>query len=166
MSNRTAMVKLPALQMAWRIYYSLVLLVVGTALGVFVSLFLKEQGSGAAGFLSTLGVALLINVPAWTAAGWVYGGLAFKAFDATLIEGEGVLVRKGVWWRSEIMVPITRLQHIDVNQGPLDRHWSMARLSLHTAGTHDHGTKIYGLPVAQAHALRTTLLPRERLAHD
>ena len=59
-----------------------------------------------------------------------------------------------------------RLQHLDVQQGPLDRRWGMASLSLHTAGSHDHHTRILGLPLAQAHALRDHLLPRQAIAHE
>ncbi len=54
------------------------------------------------------------------------------------------------------------LQFLDVNQGPLDRRWGMASLSLQTASAHDHTTRIAGLPLQEAHALRAALLPLTR----
>ncbi len=152
------MVKLPALKMTWRVSFTVIGLVAGIFVGAILTLMLKAKAQ-------LLMNAFLTGL-AFAGAGWLYAGRAYEAFSATLIEGEGVLVSTGVWWRAEIMVPISRLQHIDVNQGPLDRRWSMARLTLHTAGTHDSGTRIYGMPVDHAHAMRNTLLPRQPLVHD
>ena len=100
----------------------------------------------------------LLPLSAWAA--WRYAARFFEAYQARWLPKEGVVLNKGVWWRSEVWVPMARLQHLDVSQGPLDRRWGMASLSLHTAGTHDHKTRIHGLPQAQAHALREALLPR------
>jgi membrane protein YdbS with pleckstrin-like domain len=152
------MIKLPALKMAWRVYFTAFFLLAGVAICVFLSLMFKAKAQLA---MNTLMVAVASG-----AAGWLFASRSYEAFDATLVEGEGVIVSNGVWWKSEIMVPISRLQHIDVNQGPLDRRWSMARLTLHTAGTHDRGTRIYGLPLEQAYVLRDKLLPRQPLVHD
>jgi membrane protein YdbS with pleckstrin-like domain len=152
------MVKLPALKMTWRVSFTVIGLVAGIVTGGLLSLMFKAKAQALMNALMT-GLA-------FAAAGWLYASRAYEAFSAILIEGEGVLVSTGVWWRAEKMVPISRLQHIDVNQGPLDRRWSMARLTLHTAGTHDRGTSIYGMPVDDAHAVRNMLLPRQPLVHD
>jgi membrane protein YdbS with pleckstrin-like domain len=168
MPTHTEMLKMPALQIAWRIYYSLFALLVGSGLCIFFgfSTVIRSRQEWSLMFALKLVLLVLANGAVWACLGWLYANRAFHAFRALVIEGDGVIVYKGVWWRSEIMVPISRLQHIDVDQGPLDRRWSMARLTLHTAGTHDRGTRIYGLPVEQAHALRTVLLPRQPLVHD
>jgi membrane protein YdbS with pleckstrin-like domain len=158
MPNRTEIVKLPALQLAWRVYF----IVWGFLFGAGACIALGLMFGAVRDMLMPAAICGLV----WAAAGAYYAQRAFNAFSATVIEGEGVIVKKGVWWCTEIMVPISRLQHIDVNQGPLDRRWDMARLSLHTAGTHDKGTRIYGMAVEQAHALRSALLPRQPLAHD
>lgn len=75
---------------------------------------------------------------------------------------DGVLIRRGVWWRTEIFVPRARIQHTEVNQGPLDRRWGMASVSLHTAGTHLENLKLPGLPRELAQRLRDELLDRRR----
>lgn len=104
--------------------------------------------------------AWLALLPLAAVCGWRYAARYFAAYQARWLPEEGVVLNEGVWWRSEVWVPMARLQHLDLSQGPLDRRWGMASLSLHTAGTHDHKTRIHGLPLAQAQALREALLPR------
>ena len=74
----------------------------------------------------------LLPLAAWL--GWRYAARYFAAYQARWLPDEGVVLSSGVWWRSEVWVPMARLQHLDVSQGPLDRRWGMASLSLHTAG--------------------------------
>jgi len=90
----------------------------------------------------------------------------FKAYRIEHFPQAGVRVCDGVWWRNETWVPIARLQHMDVRQGPLDRWWDMATLSLYTAGTHDHVLHLRGLPLAQAQSLRAALLPQLHRGDD
>lgn len=78
--------------------------------------------------------------------------------------GRGVVVTRGAWWRREVWVPITRLQHLDVERGPIDRRLGLAKLLLHTAGSHEFRIDIKGLSPETAIALRDALL-EEVLAH-
>lgn len=98
--------------------------------------------------------------------GWYYAGRRFSLYRAYLHAGQGVALQDGVWWRSEAWVPLSRLQYLDVNQGPLDRRWGMASISLQTASSHDHTTRIAGLPLQEAQALRAALLPLTRSEHE
>lgn len=126
------------------------------------SLLVEDVGwSAGITVLAALLLALLL-----AGLGWRYARQRFAHYQGQWLAGEGVVLRSGVWWRNEAWVPMARLQHLDVNQGPLDRAWGMASLVLHTAGSHDHKTRIDGLPVAQAHALREALLPRVRATHE
>ncbi|MGM9515315.1 PH domain-containing protein [Roseateles sp. DB2] len=98
--------------------------------------------------------------------GAVYGAWRYQAYSAALHPGEGLVLRRGVWWQTESWVPIARLQHLDLQQSPLERLWGMARLELHTAGQHDHKTAVQGLPLAEAQALRASLMPRVQGHHE
>ena len=70
-------------------------------------------------------------------------------------EGEDELrVAHGVWTRIETHVPLARVQHIDVSQGPIERSASVCRLILHTAGTADSRVVLPGLSRATAERLR------------
>ncbi|MDP2370504.1 PH domain-containing protein [Rhodoferax sp.] len=152
--------KLPKLRQLWR----LSALAQGTLLGVGLMLaaYLAAPSAWRASWL-------LLALLAWGGlliAAWRYADQRFAAYEAALFGGEGLRVRRGVWWRKEVWLPIARLQHLDVSQGPLDRRWGMASLVLHTAGRHDHSLTLPGLPLDAAQALRATLMPRRQGAHD
>ena len=104
-------------------------------------------------------VALLMAPLIGFLLGWRYA-TRYAALYAGMHLADGVLIRRGVWWRAEIFVPRARIQHTEVNQGPLDRRWGMASVSLHTAGTRLEHIVLPGLPRAIAEQLRDTLLDR------
>lgn len=147
----------PAQLRFWQWGYALI----GTLLGTAISV--------ATWFAIDKALALPDSTPfAWTMLsgallawpGWYYAGRRFQRYDAEWHPGKGVVLHDGVWWQTESWIPVARLQHIDVQQGPLDRRWGTARLTLYTAGTHHHRLTIKGLSVDQAHAMREALLPR------
>lgn len=152
--------KLPQLRRLWR----LSAMAQGSLLGLglmLASFFVAPSG--------WRGAWLLAALVAWSGlliVAWLYAGRRFAAYEAALFDGEGMRVRRGVWWRTEVWLPIARLQHLDVSQGPLDRRWGMASLVLHTAGTHDHALALPGLPLDTAQVLRATLMPRRQGQHD
>jgi len=85
----------------------------------------------------------------------------YSALYAATHLTDGVLIRSGVWWRGELFVPRARIQHTEIQQGPLDRRWGMASVSIHTAGTSLESIKLPGLPRPVAEALRDALLDRK-----
>ncbi len=77
----------------------------------------------------------------------------------------GIEIRKGIIWRQVINVPRNRVQHTDVVQGPLLRHYKLASLVIHTAGTTHAIVTLPGLSRARALQLRDFLIRREQ-SHD
>ncbi|KLE34389.1 PH domain-containing protein [Aurantiacibacter luteus] len=63
-------------------------------------------------------------------------------------------VVRGVMFHSDSVVPFNRVQHLDVEQGPLERAFGIARLILHTAGTHGSSVVLPGLDHAVAVDMR------------
>ncbi|WP_017664866.1 PH domain-containing protein [Porphyrobacter sp. AAP82] len=63
-------------------------------------------------------------------------------------------VVRGLMFRSDTVVPFGRVQHIDVNQGPLERFFGIATLTLHTAGNHNASVTLPGLGEALAREMR------------
>ncbi len=63
-------------------------------------------------------------------------------------------VVKGVLFHADTVVPFSRVQHLDVEQGPLERAFGIARLILHTAGTHNSSVTLPGLAHADAVSMR------------
>jgi membrane protein YdbS with pleckstrin-like domain len=74
-------------------------------------------------------------------------------------------VQRGLIWRSEVLVPRTRVQHLDLERGPIERRFGLATLVVHTAGTRMNALRQHGFLDADAVALRDALLP-EPDRHD
>lgn len=151
--------KMPALRSVWRGIYTVMGALLGLAAGLVLGAIARAWPTWWLALTALPPCALM----AW--AGWRYAGWRYAAYRARWHPTEGLVVQRGVWWRNEVWVPVARLQHIDINQGPLDRRWGMASLTLRTAGTHDHATRIDGLPVAEAQELRRVLLAQAGAGH-
>jgi hypothetical protein len=74
------------------------------------------------------------------------------------IDGAGIEIRRGVWWRKVTHVPRSRIQHTDVSQGPIERGFGLATLHVFTAGTEHAEVALGGLSHATALAVRDHLL--------
>ncbi len=66
-------------------------------------------------------------------------------------------VVRGLMFRSDTVVPFGRVQHIDVNQGPLERFFGIATLTLHTAGNHNASVSLPGLGEPLARDMREAI---------
>ena len=73
-------------------------------------------------------------------------------------------VVRGILFRSDTVVPFGRVQHIDVDQGPIERFLDIATLTLHTAGNHNASVKLPGLKHETARDMREEI--RQRIKRD
>jgi membrane protein YdbS with pleckstrin-like domain len=48
---------------------------------------------------------------------------------------EGILIHRGVWWKYRRTIPYARIQHISVDQGPIEQMFHLYRVNSYTAGT-------------------------------
>jgi len=80
------------------------------------------------------------------------------------LDDEGFAVRRGNWWQSETHVPLSRVQHLDLKRGPLERGAGLSTLVVHTAGTRVAALSLSGLDAADAERLRERL--SRQLDHD
>lgn len=72
---------------------------------------------------------------------------------------DDLLIRKGVMFRSLVVVPYGRMQYVDVEAGPLDRRLGLAKVQLHTASVSTDAV-IPGLRPDEAAHLRDRLASR------
>lgn len=126
------------------------------------ALVLAPMGAVGGWFLADVGEVLL--PPQLALAGLVLGLIAGllsgrHRFRHTRwrLDADGFAVARGRWWRRETLVPATRVQHLDLRHGPLERHWGLATLVIHTAGTRDNAVSLGGLEQAEAERLRESL---------
>ncbi|WP_149552733.1 PH domain-containing protein [Streptomyces marokkonensis] len=69
---------------------------------------------------------------------------------------DDLLISRGVLWRQETVVPYGRMQLVEVTSGPVERHFGLASVQLHTAAAATDAT-IPGLDPAEAERLRDRL---------
>jgi uncharacterized protein len=90
----------------------------------------------------------------------IYSRAYLARFRCRLL-ADGLWVDRGVWWRSETFVPRARVQHTEVQQGPIARRYGMASLKVFTAGASHGEIEIDGLIHSDALWLRDELLGRQ-----
>ncbi len=76
---------------------------------------------------------------------------------AYTLGGDYLRVVRGFLFFTDTVVPFVRVQHIDVGQGPVERLFGLARIVVHTAGTHNSIVTLPGLSRADAEAMRDTI---------
>jgi membrane protein YdbS with pleckstrin-like domain len=104
---------------------------------------------------------LLLAFVAWIGFGAIGTTIAYRRWQSTAwkLDDTGLHLRRGRMWRREVLVPLTRVQHLDIERGPIERRYGLASLVVHTAGTRQHALRLAGLPDAEATALRDALVP-------
>ena len=118
--------------------------------------------------LGTAVVALLPGLlagPVWAlfallplaglAWGWVLLGRNWRSWRYAE-RADDLLISRGVLWREETVVPYGRMQLVEVTSGPVERHFGLASVQLHTAAAATDAT-IPGLDPAEAERLRDRL---------
>ena len=121
-------------------------------------------------WLGLLAVALglllgLLCGPVWAAFallplaligwGWVMIGRNWRSWRYAE-RSDDLLISRGVLWREETVVPYGRMQLVEVTSGPVERHFGLASVQLHTAAAATDAT-IPGLEPAEAERLRDRL---------
>ena len=81
-----------------------------------------------------------------------------------LLDADGFALLRGNLWRRETRVPASRVQHLDLKHGPLERRWRLATLVIHTAGSRMSAVSVSGLDEGDAERLRDRLA--RQLDHD
>lgn len=72
---------------------------------------------------------------------------------------DDLLIRRGIMFKTLVVVPYGRMQYVDVNAGPVDRGFGIAAVQLHTAAPNTDAS-IHGLPPEEAARLRDRLASR------
>ncbi len=104
-----------------------------------------------AGFGAALAGALI--------AGWgvLLADRGYKRMGFLLREHD-LTFQRGWLIRTQVTVPLARIQHSEVHRTPLDRWLGLSTLRIYTAGSSGANLSIPGLKAETAHALRTAIL--------
>jgi membrane protein YdbS with pleckstrin-like domain len=129
------------------------------ALPSFIAVALSVLRSDDPAWQQILKVALwlaLVGLGAWHSQRWP--AIAYQ-HTSYRVDDQGIEIRKGVYWRVVINVPRSRVQHIDVSQGPIERRYRLGTLVIYTAGTDHAKVDLEGLAHGRALLIREHLLP-------
>ena len=74
------------------------------------------------------------------------------------IREKDILYKEGLLFKSETIIPFNRVQHVEVNQGAIDRMFGLAGLGIFTAGGSASDLTIPGLTPYQAHKIKDFLI--------
>ena len=75
------------------------------------------------------------------------------------------LMEKGLWWHKRTSLPYSRLQHVSLSQGPLQRHFNLFTLKCFSAGSGSAEIELPGIEQHTAENLRQHLLAQAAKAH-
>ena len=95
-------------------------------------------------------LAVLISVLALAKAR--VKGIALRDHD--------VAYRHGLFWRKTVLLPFSRIQHVEVASGPLQRKFGLATLKFFTAGGSNVDLKVDGLAAHRAEQIRSFVTSR------
>lgn len=142
----------PAVKVVWRIKLGLFwLLILGGTGGYEVLAFLGDNG----GWLPRGAITLLV----------LLAGSAWTVFVPTLryrfwrydLRPEELYLERGILNRVRTIVPLRRIQHLDVSQDVIEREFDLGKLIVHTAGSRSSEVVLPGLRYDEAQALRDEL---------
>jgi membrane protein YdbS with pleckstrin-like domain len=127
-----------------------------TLLAVGISIVADDELGGTWIAVRLLIWLLLVLLLVWHAYRWPP-----RAYEHTSyrVDEEGIEIQRGVYFRVVINVPRSRVQHIDVSQGPLERRYGLGTLVVYTAGTEHAKVQLEGLEHGRALRIRDYLLP-------
>jgi len=86
-----------------------------------------------------------------------YLAWSYRLTDAIVELRSGIIINKSV------LIPLSRLQHVDLIRGPIEQRFGLSSLKIHTAGTREASHTISGLEAKVAIKLRDDLIDAAKL---
>ena len=131
------------------------------SIGILIGLLAMLVSSGLGTLLGvTTGVGAIVIVLLFASAFawpvWEYNCTSWRLNET------GLEIHHGVFWQHRISVPVARVQHADVSQGPLQRRFELGKLTVHTAGTQNASVELNGIAHDVAVDLRNRIVSQRR----
>jgi membrane protein YdbS with pleckstrin-like domain len=120
-------------------------------------------------FVGVAGASVWLRLFPWLIAGWLalallcvwyslWRGPRYYRSWGYRVDDRVLETRSGILFQHARLLPLSRLQHVDIERGPFERMFGLSSLVLHTAGTHSASIVIPGLEAGQAVRLRDHLI--------
>jgi membrane protein YdbS with pleckstrin-like domain len=124
---------------------ALVITVIGRYLNI--PLFTELVGYWIAAVLLFMAMMML-----WSRLSHKYRGYAIREHD--------IIYQRGVIWRTRTVLPFNRVQHVETQQGMLQRRFDLTTLNVFTAGGMRADLSISGMDVKVTDGVKTLLLKK------
>ena len=69
-----------------------------------------------------------------------------------------IIYQAGLFWRNYTVLPFSRIQHVEVHQGPIERIFDLGKLKVYTAGGSSSDLAISGLAMDTAQSIKHFIL--------
>jgi hypothetical protein len=138
----------------WRLQRGVRLVVVVLPMSIAIGVGLATVLPGAAAALIA-GVILLLQA----VLALVWPALEYEAFRYA-VRADDLLVQSGVIFKRWSSIPLSRIQHVDTRQGPIERMLGLSRLLVFTAAGMSADGSIPGLATETAETMRDELSRR------
>ena len=145
----------PGYKHVLRVRFLIFWLVIWVSAAMFDRILLQETEFK--GF-PTVAVFMIAAAGVLTAPQRIYARLHYRLTEKLL------QVVRGWLFHVDTVVPLVRVQHIDVTRGPLEKMFGVATLVVHTAGTHNSIVTLPGLAPERAAQIRDII--REHVRTD
>ncbi|AHY47641.1 hypothetical protein RradSPS_2358 [Rubrobacter radiotolerans] len=145
----------PKAKTVWRIsnlLWAFPLVGVGALVGLFA------RFTGAPAYIWAAPVAITLGLAFFSVV--VTPALRWRRWRYELREDE-VDLQRGIFWVTRTLVPFARIQHVDTQSGPLQRHYGLATVVFYTAAGANQIPEL-SAPVADGVRERIAALTREQ----
>lgn len=142
----------PSTKTLWTVEYGIVAVMVSGGLFFYELLHFFDSPALPLPF----GVSSLLLLLGTLAVAFLAARLRFRYWKFEL-RPEELYLEHGVLTRVHTVVPLRRIQHLDVSQNLLEREWELGRLVVYTAGTKQNSVILPGLPFEDAQQMRDTI---------
>ncbi|MDQ8186680.1 PH domain-containing protein [Pelagicoccus sp. SDUM812002] len=109
--------------------------------------------------LAYLGI-LLLGLVLFLLLQW-YNFTEHKRRGVALRE-EDIVFKRGLFWHQHTLLPLNRIQHIEIHRGPIERKLGLSSLRLYTAGGSGVDLQISGLESERADRIKQFILDKAK----
>lgn len=75
-------------------------------------------------------------------------------YEGYAVREKDIIHTKGYWLRTQLTVPYNRVQHVEIEQGPLARAFGLGSISVYTAGDSGGDLSITGIEYPEAERIK------------
>ncbi|MEM1094443.1 MAG: PH domain-containing protein [Bacteroidota bacterium] len=142
----------PAVIKVWTISYAIraTLLLIATATFDVIQLLRGAEAVLPAGLTTgavlVASIGVTVFVPRWMYRYWRFS-----------LDDQELYLERGIFNRVRTIVPLRRIQHLDVSQNLLEREFDLGKLIVHTAGSDSNSVVLPGLDYTEAEQLRDSI---------